>query len=126
MIDTSVAIDLESCDQRQLPDEIAVSTLTLAELGLGIASAASRLTVARRRHLRQIEARAETLDFDRSCAAAYEHVCRATFRAGRRVRGRSVDLMIAGTALAHELPLYTHNVVDLRGLEGLIEIVDLS
>jgi predicted nucleic acid-binding protein len=32
--------------------------------------------------------------------------------------------MIAATALAHDLPIYTMNVKDLRGLENLIEIVD--
>jgi predicted nucleic acid-binding protein len=34
--------------------------------------------------------------------------------------------MIAATALAYELPLYTRNAKDLLGLEGLVEIVDVS
>ncbi len=34
--------------------------------------------------------------------------------------------MIAATALAHDLPLYTRNAKDLYGLEGTIEIVDVS
>jgi predicted nucleic acid-binding protein len=34
--------------------------------------------------------------------------------------------MIAATALAHDLPLYTPNPKDLRGLEDLIEVVDVS
>ncbi len=34
--------------------------------------------------------------------------------------------MIAATALAYDLPLYTLNAKDLRGLEDLIEIVDVS
>jgi predicted nucleic acid-binding protein len=51
----------------------------------------------------------------------------ATERIGRKARGsRTVDLMIASTALAWDLPLYTLNVKDLRGLEGLIEIVDVG
>lgn len=46
---------------------------------------------------------------------------------GRKARGtRSVDLMIAATAIAHELPLYTLNADDLYGLEGLVKIVDVS
>jgi hypothetical protein len=40
--------------------------------------------------------------------------------------GRAVDLMIAATALAHDLPLYTKNPKDLHGLEELIEIVDAA
>ena len=47
--------------------------------------------------------------------------------AGRKPRGsRAIDLMIAATALAHDLPLYTLNAKDLRGLEALIEIVDVG
>jgi len=43
---------------------------------------------------------------------------------GRRARGaRIIDLMIAATALANDLPLYTRNAKDLYGLEDLIEIV---
>ena len=34
--------------------------------------------------------------------------------------------MIAATALAHGIPLFTLNASDLRGLRGLIEIVDLA
>jgi predicted nucleic acid-binding protein len=34
--------------------------------------------------------------------------------------------MIAATALAYELPLYTRNAKDLHGLDGLIEIIDFS
>lgn len=37
-----------------------------------------------------------------------------------------MDLMIAATALAHRLPLYTLNPKDLRGVEGLIEVIDLG
>ena len=68
-----------------------------------------------------------TLDFDSNCASAYERICAATIQVGRKVRGsRSIDLLIAATSLAHELPLYTRNSADLRGLDGLIEIVDLG
>lgn len=51
----------------------------------------------------------------------------AVERIGRKARGsRSVDLMIAATALGHRLPLCTLNPKDLRGLEDLIEIVDVG
>ena len=43
---------------------------------------------------------------------------------GRTARGaRSLDLLIAATALASDLPLYTRNPDDFRGTESLVDIV---
>lgn len=80
----------------------------------------------RRRHLHQVETSLDILLFDLSCARAFGFASAAVERIGRKARGsRIVDLMIAATALAHGLPLYTLNPKDLRGLEDLIEIVDV-
>lgn len=69
----------------------------------------------------------EALPFDSTSARAFGHVCAAVSTAGRKPGGtRTVDLMIAATALAHGFALYTLNAADLRGLEDLIEIVDLD
>ena len=66
----------------------------------------------------------ETLPFDPRCALAYGAIYAAVKSVGRKARGsHAVDLMIAATALAHNLPLYTRNAKDLRGCEDLIEIV---
>ena len=44
--------------------------------------------------------------------------------AGRKTRGRrAFDLLIAATALATELPLYTRNPDDFEELDGLVEVV---
>jgi predicted nucleic acid-binding protein len=128
LIDTSVAVDLASLDPARFPTEIAISSLTLAELTAGPHAAGDELTRARRQlALQHVEASFETLVFDSSCARAYGRIFVAVDNAGRKPRGgRAVDLMIAATALAHDLPLYTRNAKDLRGLEGLIEIVDVS
>lgn len=68
----------------------------------------------------------EALPFESRCARAYGQIYAAAIATGRKARGsRSVDLMIAATALVHRLPLYTLNPKDLRGLEDLIEIVDV-
>ena len=127
LIDTSVAIVLEGFDPARLPAEVAISALTLAELTSG-PHAASGLERARRQdHLQRIEATLECLDFDPACGRAYGQVYSMTQAAGRKARGaRAIDLMIAATALAHQLPLYTLNASDLRGLSDLIEVVDLS
>lgn len=129
LIDTSVAVVIRDFDARLLPAEVAISTLTLAELVTGPhAVGADELSRARRQsHVQFIEGNIEALPFDPACARAYGPVYAAVHRKGRKPRGgRAVDLMIAATALAHELPLYTLNGKDLRGLEELIEIVDVN
>lgn len=121
-------IALAAVEIDRLPPGVAVSALTLAELAGGPAVAASSPVRAHRQHrLARAESTFETLSFDPTCARAYGRVCSAVVAVGRKPgRARSVDLMIAATALAHELPLYTLNVADLRGLDDLIEIVDLG
>jgi predicted nucleic acid-binding protein len=128
LIDTSVAVELEAIDRHLLPSELAISAVTLAELASGPHAAGSEVERRRRRgHLRVVKARVESLEFDSACAHAYARIYRATEVAGRKARGgRALDLLIAATALAHDLPLYTLNAADLRGLEDLIEIVDLG
>jgi len=102
--------------------------VTIAELAKGPHAGVDDLERERRRqHFGQVESSLSTLPFDIDCARAYGPVCAAVEHVGRKVRGsRAVDLMIAATALAHDLPLYTLNSSDLRGLEGLIEIVDVA
>jgi predicted nucleic acid-binding protein len=127
LIDTSVAVDIRNLDAAMFPPEVAISALTLGELATGPRAASDELTRARRQsHLQFIEANLEALPFESSCARAYGIVYAAVDNAGRKPRGRAVDLMIAATALAHELPLYTRNAKDLHGLGGLLEIVDVS
>ncbi len=128
LIDTSVAVDLVVIDRLRLPAIVAISALTLAELVIGPHGTKNELERARRQqHLQYVEGSVEPLPFDSRCARAYGPIYAAVAGVGRKARGaRAVDLMIAATALAHDLPLYTGNARDLHGLEGLIEIVDVS
>lgn len=81
----------------------------------------------RQETVQRAEATFEALSFDPRCARAYARIYAAVADAGRKPRGaRTLDLMIAATALAHGVPLYTLNASDLKGLGDLIEIVDLS
>jgi predicted nucleic acid-binding protein len=128
LIDTSVVIGIDEVDPVRLPTRIAISSLTLAELTSGPHATSDEMERARRQHrVQRFDAGVDSIPFDAACARAYGPVYAAVVSSGRKVRGtRAVDLMIAATALARGLPLYTLNTKDLRGLEELIEIVDVS
>jgi predicted nucleic acid-binding protein len=127
LIDTSVLVDLGKIDPARLPDDFSISALTLAEVACGPHAATDDLERGRRQsHLQEVEANFEPLPFDAVCGRAFGQIYAAVAHIGRKARGaRTVDLMIAATALANRIPLYTLNASDLKGLEGLIEIVDL-
>jgi predicted nucleic acid-binding protein len=128
LLDTSVVVRYTDVDPGRLPAEIAISALTLAELTAGPLAADNELERARRQErLQRFEAGVESLAFSSGCARAYGHVYAATLANGRKPRGaRAVDLMIAATALAHDMPLYTLNAKDLRSLHDLIKVIDVS
>lgn len=125
IIDTSVVIDLEKLDAARLPVELAVTALTMAELAAGPHSATDAGERARRQdRLQRAEAAFDPLPFDDEAARAYGRVYAAVVGAGRKARGpRAVDLLIAAAACAADLPLYTRNPQDFRGLEGLVEVI---
>jgi predicted nucleic acid-binding protein len=126
LVDTSVVIEIEHIPEDVLPNEIAVSAITLAELAAGPHATADRAERARRQdRLQRAEATFEPLPFDASAARAYGRVYAAS--AGRKARGRrAVDLLIAATAVAAELPLYTRNPADFAGLDTLLEVVAVA
>jgi predicted nucleic acid-binding protein len=77
----------------------------------------------RQDRLQRAEAAFDPLPFDGDAARAYGRIFAAVAAAGRKARGaRAVDLLIAATALAAELPLYTRNGDDFVGLGGLVDI----
>ena len=125
MLDTSVVIDLDQLDVEQLPSEMAVSAITMAELAAGPHATADPEERARRQdRLQRTEATFEPLPFDAEAARAYGLIYAAVVAAGRKARGpRAVDLLIAATARAAQLPLYTRNPDDFKALDGLVEVV---
>src|SRR5881628_3374888 len=125
IIDTSVVVDLERIDPRDLPAELAVSAVTLAELGAGPHATNDPAERARRQdRLQRAEATFEPLSLDGAVARAYGRVYATVGVTGRKARGRrAVDLFIAATAVAVGLPLYTRNPDDFAGLSEMLEIV---
>jgi predicted nucleic acid-binding protein len=127
LVDTSVVIDLERIRAADLPGEIAVSAITMAELAAGPHATSDPAERARRQdRLQRAEATFEPLPVDAAVARAYGRVYAAVAAAGRKARGRRVvDLLIAATAVAAGLPLYTRNPDDFAGLSEILEIVSV-
>jgi predicted nucleic acid-binding protein len=125
LADTGVVIDLEKLDPDELPVEVAISAVTLAELAAGPnVSTDSEERARRQDRLQRVEATFEVVPFDAAAARAYGRVYATVVAAGRKARGRrALDLLIAATALAAELPLYTRNPDDFDGLNDLVVIV---
>ncbi len=98
--------------------------MTLAELAAGPLATDDLATRAvRQDRLQRTEANIRTIPIDRDAARAYGRVYAATLAAGRRSRSRLADHLIAATAIASNLPLYTRNPDDFADLDGLLEIV---
>ncbi len=127
LLDTSVLIDLDSIDPDLLPVESAISALSMAELAAGPHASTDTVERARRQdRLQRAEVLFDPLPFDADAARAYGLVYAAVLTGGRKARGpRAVDLLIAATAVANGIPLYTRNADDVRFLDGLVEVVEV-
>jgi predicted nucleic acid-binding protein len=125
ILDTSVVIDLERIEPSQLPVEVAVSAITMAELAAGPHATTDPEERARRQdRLQRAEAVFDPLPFDAEASRAYGRIYTAVVAAGRKARGaRAFDLLIAATACAAGLPLYTRNPDDFHALGDLVEVV---
>ncbi len=120
LLDTSTVILLgQLTDAAALPAEPLISTVTLAELSVGPLVAAKEERAARQAHLQQAEADFRPLPFDADAARAFGRVAASLRRAGRKRSARAYDAMIAATALANGLPLYTCNPAHFAGIDGL-------
>jgi predicted nucleic acid-binding protein len=128
IIDTSVVIDLEHIEPHQLPLELAVTSISMAELAAGPHATNDADERARRQdRLQRAEATFDPLPFDGEAGRAYGRIYAAVIAEGRKPRGaRAVDLLIAATACATDLPLYTRNEEDFKGLEHLVRVVGVS
>lgn len=124
LLDTCVIIDLPLIDPGLLPVEAAVSSIVLAELAQGVAMTADPVEMlARAQRLADTEAEFAAIPFDREAARRFGTLVALTIKAKRNPRPRRMDLMIAATAAAQGLPLYTRNADDFKGLEQGVEII---
>ncbi len=124
LIDTNVVIHLAALDGSGLPDEMVISAVTLAELSAGPHHTSDPTERARRMSvLQHTESTFEPLPFDTEAARSFGLISAAVLAAGRTPRRRIADLMIASTAVANRLPLYTTNAGDFIGLSDLVTVV---
>lgn len=123
ILDTSVilAAGLEPID-----GELAISTITLAEMHFGVLVAKERGVRAERlRRLLALQHTFDALPIDDAVAASYGQIASAVVDVGRHPRARSMDLLIAATAHAHSARLYTRNINDFHGLTDLVDVVEV-
>jgi predicted nucleic acid-binding protein len=136
LLDTNIVILRKWLDPAELPAEVAISAITLAELSAGPhevrrndeqddydehAERGRRLDI-----LQRAENEFDPIPFDTEAARIYGRVCAAVIGAGRKPRRRVADLMIAAIAIAEELPLFTTNPDDYKGLDGLLTVVPVT
>ena len=123
LLDTSTVILLGRIAAEELPDEVVISAITLAELSIGPLVATSyEDQIARLAHLQQAEADFEALPFDAASARAFGRVAAALRTAGRKPAARAYDVLIAATAISNGLTLYTCNPSDFAGI-GELDVV---
>ncbi len=126
LLDTCVVIDLPLIDSGLLPVEAAVSSIVLAELTQGVAMTRDPAEMmARAQRLADVEAEFAAIPFDREAARRFGTLVALTVKANRNPRPRRMDLLIAATASAHGLPLFTRNAGDFKGLEQGVEIISV-
>lgn len=125
LLDTSVVVDWhDPAVLAVLPDQIAISAVTAAELAAGPILAADPVEAAKRQaRLQEVEATLEPIPLDGASVRSFGLVVAAVVRGGRTPRSRFADLLIAATAHANGLDLYTRNVADFTGLEGLVRVI---
>lgn len=110
LLDTSVLIAAESgraLDAERLPDEVAVSAVTVTELHVGVLAASEVETRARRLATLESISDVEILGIDVAVAAAWARLRMQLAQSGRRLNVN--DLWIAATAVANGIPVITQD-----------------
>ncbi|UOZ08731.1 type II toxin-antitoxin system VapC family toxin [Amycolatopsis sp. WQ 127309] len=126
VLDTCVYLDLVDLDPEKLPVVHQITTVTMAELHQGVALAKNPVTkAARTEDLAAAMVDYVALPFDADASTRFGSLAALTVAAKRDPRPRKMDLMIAAIASVRNLPLYTRNTKDFKGLESLLEVVEV-
>ena len=118
ILDTTTVVLLDRLHPDDLPSEPVITSVTLAELSVGpLVTDDPGERAARQVRLQEAEAAFDPLPFDAAAARAFGRVAAALRRSGRRVRPRAFDALIAATAIANDLPVFTCNPRDFAGID---------
>lgn len=118
LLDTTVFVGQEQARELgRLPDEAAISVMTLAELHVGVLLARGpKIRAQRLRTLARVEGAFDPLPVDDPVARAFAEIVAEARR--KRKQPKVVDALIAATAVAHRLPLYAQDR-DFRLMPGV-------
>jgi predicted nucleic acid-binding protein len=120
VLDTSTLLLIDRLDADSLPAEPVITAVTLAELSVGpLVASDDEGRLARQLRLQQVEASFDPLPFDVQAARSFGGVAASLGRSGRKAKARAFDAMIAATAIANNMALYTCNQRDFDGIDGL-------
>ena len=120
ILDTNTVILLERLQPAELPDDPVITAITLAELSVGpLVTDDGAERAARQARLQEVEAVFEPLPFDAPAARAFGRVAASLRRSGRKPAARAFDALIAATAIANGLAVYTCNPRDYAEIEDL-------
>ncbi len=120
VLDTNAVVLLERLDPADLPAEPVITAITLAELSLGpLAAHDPAEQAARQVRLQEVENAFDALPFDAAAARAFGRVAASLRKSDRRTQARAFDALIAATAIANSLPVYTCNARDFERIDGL-------
>lgn len=98
-------IQLNRLDPAWLPRQPVIAAVTRAELSVGPLVAVGEAERALRlTHLQLAESDVEVLAFDADAARTYGRIAAALRLGGRTGRARSLDVLLAATAIASGLP----------------------
>ncbi len=126
LLDTSVLIDFDIIPADKLPDESSIAAITLAELAAGPHATDDPIERGRRQdRLQWASSTWDPLPFNAEAARTFGRIFAAVRAAGRTSRSRFADLLIAATAAAHEMPIFTRNPRDFEQLDGITQVVHI-
>src|SRR6516165_6022461 len=129
LLDTNIVILRRAIHPAELPDEMAISAITLAELSAGVhlvngdTAAVIEERARRAEVLQRIENEFDPIPFETEAARLFGRISAAVQAHGRTPRRRIADLMIASVAATADLPLYTTNPDDFAVLDGIVDLV---